>query len=365
MSERESKKMSLCFFICAAVFLGGVALVVYLADPFFHYHEPWFGLAAVQDEKEYQVPGGVEHLDYDSVLVGSSVTMSMNTDILNERFDCMTIKAVGNAAGAPVLNYYLNLAFESRDLKYVFYGLDVFSFYNDPDMNVVPEDVEYLINKNPLDDVQYLWNGEIIGRKIPDMIRISRCGNYTWGMVYNFNQYGVCGPDGVLAGYTPTSQDVVEQYPYDYQSDYVMENLERLENVVREHPETQFVFFVPPYPILWWDRAYSQGTLSTYEYTLKETLKCLLAYENVDIYTTHFNDATLITDMYQYMDIIHGGPSVTEMMVQEVGNPDTQITLENYEAQVDALMEIEDAFHNKVVNEGYGFVYEAGGMKME
>lgn len=45
-------------FLCPAlVFFGAPALLVFLADPFFHYHEPWFGLAVVEDEKEYQVPG--------------------------------------------------------------------------------------------------------------------------------------------------------------------------------------------------------------------------------------------------------------------------------------------------------------------
>lgn len=365
MRENKSKKMVLCFLICAAIFLGGAALIVYLVDPFFHYHEPWFGLKAVQNEKEYQISGGLEHLDYDSVLLGSSTAMSMNTDVLDERFDCRTIKAVGNSAGAPLLNYYLNLAFESHNLEYVFYGLDVFSFYNDPDMEVVSEDVEYLTNHNPFDDVKYLWNEEIIFQKIPDMIETSKSEDYTWGMVYNFNQERICGPDAALSNYVPTSQDTTQRFPQDYQSDYVQENLNRLETVIREHPNTRFMFFVPPYPILWWDRAYSEGKLSNYEYTLKECLGTLLEYENVEIYTTHFNDVTLITDMYQYFDVIHGGVSVTDMMVQELGNPDTEITIENYEAQVDQLLEIHEAFHNKVKNEGYGFLYETGGMKME
>lgn len=365
MGERESKKLVLCFFICAAIFLGGAALIVYLVDPFFHYHKPWFGLEAVQNEKEYQIPGALEHLDYDSALLGSSVVMSMNTDILDERFDCTTVKAVGNSASAPLLNYYLNLAFESHEIEYVFYGIDVFSFYENPDMEVVSEEIQYLINANPFDDVKYLWNGEIISQQIPEMISISQSGDYTWGMVYNFNQERVCGPDAVLSNYVPTTQDVTSQFPQDYQSNYVQENLKRLETVVREHPETRFMFFVPPYPILWWDRAYSEGKLPCYEYTLKECLGTLLEYENVEIYTMHFNDVTLITDMYQYVDVIHGGVPVTDMMVQELGNPDTEITLENYEAQVDQLLEIHEAFHNKVKNEGYGFLYELGGMKME
>lgn len=364
MRENESKKMILCFLVCAAIFLGGAALIVYLIDPFFHYHKPWFGLAAVQDEKEYQIPGALEHLDYDSVLMGSSVVMSMNTDVLNEKYDCTTIKAVGNSASAPTLNYYMNLAFGSQELKYVFYGMDVYSFYSDPDSEPVSESVKYMTNGNPFDDIQYLWNGEIIGRKIPDMIQTSKNGNYSWGMTYNFNRYGTCGPEAALSNYFPSGAEPTEMYSYDYENEYVTENLKRLETAISAHPDTRFIFFVPPYPILWWERAYSEGMLETYEYTLKEALRCLLPYENVEIYTTHFNEVTLITDLYQYMDVVHGGPTVTDMMVEELGNPDTRITLDNYEQEVDRLLEIQEVFHEKVKEEGIGFLYATGGMQM-
>lgn len=364
MRENESKRMFLCFFVCVVIFLGGAALLVYLIDPFFHYHKPWFGLAAVQDSKEYQLPGALEHLDYDSVLMGSSVVMSMNTDVLNERYGCTTIKAVGNSAGAPILNYYMKTAFDSHEIKYIFYGLDVFSFYNDPEAEPISENVQYMTNKNPIDDIQYLWNGEIIGRKIPDMIKTSRSGNYTWGMTYNLNQYRTCGPEEALSSYFPNGEEPAEIRPSDYQLEFVTENLKRLEAIVSTNLNTQFVFFVPPYPILWWEKAYSEGMLDAYQYTLEEMLCSLLQYENVEIYTTHFNDVTLITDLYQYMDIIHGGPTVTDMMDQELGNPDTRITLENYEQEVDKLFEIQKVFHEKVKEEGVGFLSATGGMQM-
>lgn len=353
-----SRKKLICLLCAIVLFLGGAALLVFLVDPFFHYHEPWFGLKAVEDEKEYQIPGILKNFEYDSVLAGSSVVMSMDTDRLDERFSCKTVKAVGGSAPAPLLDYYLDIAFEERELKYVFYGLDVFSFYNNPDMQVISGDVEYLVNGNPLDDVQYLWNMDIIGEKIPAMIQISGDENYSEGLIYQLNRDAVLGPEEVLSIHCPGAGQVQKRKPLNYQEDYVTENLNRLEAQVREHKDTQFLFFIPPYSIVWWDGAYEKGLLDTYLYTLECCMERLLPYDNVTFYATDFNEAGTITDLYQYMDYIHGGVMVTERMAEQVGSAENEITLGNYKEQTAKLREVFEAFRERVEHEGYGFVYE-------
>lgn len=354
----KSKKRLLHLCLAVLVFLGGAALTVYLVDPFFHYHEPWFGLAAVEDQKEYQVPGILANFSYDSVLAGSSVVMSVNTDTLDARFGCETVKAVGGSASAPLLREYLDMAFEGHTIKNVFYGLDVFSFYNKPDMQVIDEDVEYLVNKNPFDDVAYLWNMDVIGERIPAMIEKSRDEAYAEGLLYQLNADAALGPDEVLAMHCPGTGQVQEMKPVDYQDADVTENLGRLEKMVAEHPETQFYFFIPPYHIVWWDDAYEKGLLDTYLYTLERCMERLLPYENVRFYRTDFNEASVVADAYQYMDYIHGGTMVTERMAEQIGAPEQEITLETYKTELDALRELFEKFRAKVEREGYGFLYE-------
>lgn len=344
--------------VAVVLFLGSAALLVYLVDPFFHYHEPWFGLKVVEDEKEYQVPGMLKNFTYDSVLAGSSVVMSINTDILNERFDCETVKAVGGSAAAPLLDYYLDIAFENQEIKYVFYGLDVFSFYNNPDMQVISEDVEFLVNDNPLDDVEYLWNMDVIGTKIPDMIATSQDESYQEGLIYQLNHTGIVGPEPVLEMHCPGAGTVQEMKPVNYQEEYVTENINRLEQRVKENPDTEFLFLIPPYNIVWWDDAYEKGLLDTYLYTMEQCMERLLPYENVRFYKTDFNEASIITDMYQYIDYIHGSTLVTGRMAQQIGTPEDEITLETYKAEIEKLREVFTVFRTRVEAEGYGFVYE-------
>ena len=61
----------LCITVLALIVLiGGV---VYVFDPFYHYHKPWLGLKAVLNDKEYQCIGTLRNFDYDALIVGSSV----------------------------------------------------------------------------------------------------------------------------------------------------------------------------------------------------------------------------------------------------------------------------------------------------
>jgi hypothetical protein len=139
--------------------------------------------------------------------------------------------------------------------------------------------------------------------------------------------------------------------------DEVEANLVRLENIVAAHPETQFEFFFPPYCITWWCRADKQNMYESYQYTLKRILERLFVYDNVAFYTTDFNNADVITDFYQYIDVVHGNTGVTERNALEIGNPDYQITPDNYEEALDKLDDILQVFEEKVDEEGIGFVY--------
>lgn len=357
--KNRKQKIHLAHFLFAVVLLlGSAALWVYVMDPFFHYHKPWFGLKVTESTKEYQIPGMLANLEYDSVLAGSSVVMSINTDSLDERFGCRTVKAVGGSAEAALLHEYLERAFLNRDLKYVFYGLDVFSFYGDPDQQVISEDVAYLVNENPFDDIYYLWNMDIIGEKIPDMLAQSFDDAYDPGMIYQVNADAELGPDEVLKMHCPGAGVMQKVQPADYRKEEVAENINRLGQLVDAHPDTGFLFFLPPYSIVWWDNAYEKGLLDTYLYTLNLCMEQLLSYPNVSIYTTDFNEKSTIGNLYQYMDYIHAGTAVTERMPLQIGNPEYEITVENYKQQTEQLKDVFFSFRRKVESEGYGFVYE-------
>lgn len=346
------------FFATLSVFLCIVSLTVYCFDPFFVYHAPIGNLKEVQKVHQYQVSGVLKNFDYDGVLLGSSTIMSINTTQLAKKYNCRkVVKAVGNSAAAPTISYYLNLSLETHRLQYVFYGLDVFSFHSNPQLNPLPDEVQFLNNKNPFDDIAYLLNGEILADKIPDMLRTSLDNNYDPGTAYSFNQYLTPGPDSVLNNYNPDGVKAVPSYGELYQFDDVRANIAALNETVKKHPETNFVFMTPCYCIMWWVRAYNCGLLEAYYHTLDYALSVLLQNSNVEIYAVNFNSKEYITDLYQFADVIHGSPAITEMMTEELGNPEQRITMDNYKQHVEKLAEVVNDFIERIHHEGVGFLY--------
>ena len=65
------------------------ALVIWV-DPFFQYHKPLSWFPYLVDNQVNQNPGLAKHMDYEGVLLGSSMTASFNTDWFGETLGIKT-----------------------------------------------------------------------------------------------------------------------------------------------------------------------------------------------------------------------------------------------------------------------------------
>ena len=204
----------------------------------------------------------------------------------------------------------------------------------------------YLYNKNPLDDVKYLFNKHVILEDIPYMIANSFIGNYDEGDSFNWAQYKEFG----TLHYTPT-ENMQPVKSLDEYAHYVDYNMDMLESLVKEHPETNYIFMVPPYSYLWWHEAHMCGDLELNYYALDQAFSRLLPYENVEIhYFQTMED--IVTDLSLYMDLIHYHPDVNKSLVELIPTNEYKVTLDN---KNDVLNEIKELVH-RCVNE-YAPVY--------
>ena len=104
-----------------------VAGIVVVFDPFYQYHAPWFGLEAVLNDRDNQMPGTIRNFEYDSVLVGSSVSENFDSAFLDAAYDAKTLKIVRASGSMADLLYYVEEAHKRQDLKQVFWCLDLFA----------------------------------------------------------------------------------------------------------------------------------------------------------------------------------------------------------------------------------------------
>lgn len=320
--ERFLKKLILSILIVAVLTAG----VVFIFDPFFHYHKPIKPLKAVLTQAEYQVIGTLKNFDYDSLIVGSSMAENYNNRWFDETFDCTTIKAVKPGANTSDLMYLLEAAYEKKDIKNIFYTLDISALTTTIQDHFVNEGMPlYLYNDNPLDDVKYLFNKHVIFEDIPYMIASSFIGNYDEGESFSWAQYKEFGN----IYHTLKEEKDPEKDLKEYAS-YVDFNLEKLENLVKAHPETNFYFMIPPYSYLWWYEAYMYGDMDLNFYSLEETFNRLLSYENVEIHYFQ-NMEEIFSDLSLYLDLIHYHPDVNKSLVELIPTNNHRVTFENKE----------------------------------
>lgn len=303
-------KRFLIISICVLLLCAGLVI---LFDPFFHYHKPLPFLKAVLWEKEYQVPGTLDHFEYNSVIAGSSVAENYNNKWFDENFDCVSVKAIRSYGATADLCYFINRAFDHRDLSYVFLNIDPSSLIQDTETTFEQTGSPmYLYDKNPINDVKYLWNKDVLFERIPYMIATSFMKDYDEGASYNWAQWKAFDEDTILYHYmrSPKYLDMKDSSEY---IDICDQNLALIRDVVSSHPKTQFYIFIPPYSILWWDNLYHDGDTEAYLNMEKHALNSLLSFSNVKLFNFQ-NAEDIIFNLNNYTDTLHFSPEINKYM---------------------------------------------------
>ncbi len=339
----------------AGLLAGLCALTVFMMDPFYHYHKPWFGLKAVLSEKEYQVVGSLRHFEYDSVLVGSSVVENNDNRWYDEAFGGTTIKAVRSYGGVADLVWYLQEAFAAQEVKRVYFNLDPSSLIQEAETTFEASGCPmYLYDRNPFNDVKYLLNATVLFQKIPYELVQSFSADYEEGLSYNWADGKDFSENGVLTHYARRSE-VAKMLPETEKEQELQDNLALLEQVVRDHPETEFYFFYPPYSMIWWDDAVRSGLRDVYLYDEAQIARTLLAYGNVHFYDFQ-NDTETVTDLNRYMDTVHFDPQVNYDICIKMAAGQNELTMENLEETFQRTRELVDDYEAEEISQ-----YEADG----
>lgn len=114
-------------------------------------------------------------MDYDSVILGSSMTVNFNTNWFGELLGLDTVKLNYSGAYPKDQSNIMQIIFDSgNQVKAVFLGVDVMTYTGGVEETKYPIP-SYLYDKNLLNDVQYLFNKDVllnyILRPLADRIR--------------------------------------------------------------------------------------------------------------------------------------------------------------------------------------------------
>jgi len=347
MEKKFIKRFAICSLALAIVFIG----IVVVFDPFFHYHDAISPLKRVLEERDYQVAGTLDNFDYDAVILGNSLAENFNNAWFDETFDVKSIKAVKAAGNNSNLLYYLDRAFDSHEIKQVYYTMNMDMFMFDTQVTYKSEDYYYMVNNNPIDDIKYVMNKDVLLKKIPIMLAYSLVLDYDEGESYNWYSTKNFSAEAVTSFYYPYD-NFDEDKPLDENIVNLDANIELLKAELSAHPNTQFYIVFPPVSILWWDNEYRIGRLNQKLFEFEYFCNALLEYDNVHLYAT-FADEDIVCNLNNYMDTVHYNQNISHEIVNQMSEGDNLITKENVSSYSNHIKEVTIEFSNNGILDYY------------
>ncbi|MCR5106555.1 MAG: hypothetical protein K6B28_00170 [Lachnospiraceae bacterium] len=314
-----------------------IMITVIVIDPFIRYHKPFFGLAAVESEERSAAIGLARNMDYDTVLMGSS----MSENFIDSWFEdghfgesCVKIPLQGGHMDdyIPVLDEIT----QHEELKNVVFCLDNYLF-NDDNGLYPPTIPDHFISKPGITDIYYLLNKSVVFYYLPKYLILNSMEGYSddnayvWANRYEFSKYIA------RADYMATRRlSALPESEYDYYFDNIDVLLEELEKYIEAREDVTFYFYAPPYSILFWDVTRLEGKLTAEICGLGKLYEELLKHPNVRLFYFQ-NDYDLITDLDHYRDYSHYDQGINRAMYEAMKNGDFELTTDTY---YDTLLEM-------------------------
>ena len=338
------KKWVIGFFallLAALTLIGGV---VALIDPYFHYHAPLDALSYDIYYQRYQNDGIVKHFDYDAIITGNSMAECFKSSDCDRLFGVSSVKVPFTGATPKELDACLRTAFEhNENIRLVVMALDYGNFIRDKDeMSYEADDYpKFLYDKNPLNDVNYLYNKSIIKSAL-SLITRTRAGIPTT----SFDDYSqwtgemaIYGRDMVYATYGRHWDTGEEHHMNDERLEMLRGNIEQnYIETIEANPQTEFYLYFPPYSVLFWDKQDRMGVLELTLEAEREVIEMLLPYENVHLFS-FYDDFELAENFEHYKDYIHHDPQINTWILECMAAGEHQLKESNYETYLELMHE--------------------------
>lgn len=339
----KRKTWALLSLALLAAAIAATCLTVIFIDPFQVYRLATRYVPPIDRTTQVYANAGVARsYDYDSAVVGTSVTENFRPSQLDSLLGGRFIKLCTSAGTAYNHALLMDLAFRTHDMRRIVYGLDVYSFIAKLDQT--GSDVPlYLYDDNIFNDVSYWLNRSVLATFLPRCLQ-------TWGQRQDDSirdsMYCWAGQDdyGPIALYTASFTPPENPQPADAYAGQARANLEKhLIPYIEDHPETQFDIFFPPYSAAEWATMESKGTLDVMLFLRGLCYDALSAYDNVTIYDFSTR-ADWVLDLNNYKDTLHYGQWINDAIAECIARGEYAVSSrETLDAATAQLREWADA----------------------
>lgn len=323
-----------------------MALFVFCVDPFYHYHSTWFGLPVILDNAVYQTAGAARNMEYDSLIIGTSMTENFHASWFDE-LGWKTLKLSYSGARTDDLRAILEQIYR-RDESPKNIVMDINAYQ----LTVAPwtayvERPGYLYDSNILTDVLYLYNYDIVieaAKRIADGLS-GRDSNldeaYVWGDDMRFGKrYALLNAADMRQ--ILMNSDTVPADP----GEILLccdENMENILPFIEAHPETQYYIYYPPYSMLYWEQEVLKGELADILTVYEHSMRRFMEYENVHLYYFQ-NETEIISNLDNYVDTAHYHPRYNRYIFECIRDDMDLVTEENISSLMEFMYQYATSF---------------------
>lgn len=340
----SNKKWTLYTLGMLGALLLFTALFVYIVDPFFQYHKPAETGYLINNEI-YQNPGIAKNYDYDAVILGSSMCQNFKVSEFDEKYDITTVKLTYSGAYASNFKHIMDVVNYEKDVEKIFWGIDTYAFLHSVDETRFPLP-EHLYDYNIFNDTNYIFNKDTIIKSIGVVYNQIK-GIPTTSIDDSYYWYDSCKSQFVPANVMKNYQDYIvtldreqTQNIDDYFLVNVQQNMEEnILPIIENNPQAEIYIFYPPYSVLYWNTVNINGELESQLSVLEYITEVFLQYENITICSFQ-SDENIVYDISLYKDHTHYDAAINSFIIDNLDNPDYQVTKDNYKSKIDVLREL-------------------------
>lgn len=154
--ETSCRKWSIFTVSATAFFVLGAPLLVFIVDPFYRYHEPFF-YDMVYYELYATAPRILKHQQYDLLMLGTSMTRNFFLSDIDKAFGCKSVKLAASGGSVIDLCKFFDIARKAKGakLKRTVLSLDIYPI-NKSKPNY--KQFDYMYREDHREDYRYLFS---------------------------------------------------------------------------------------------------------------------------------------------------------------------------------------------------------------
>lgn len=333
----SSKKYIQRFLGLTLVLLTLMGAFMYLIDPWLYYR--------INPKNNYWLDGAfvssglVKNVEYDTAIVGSSYFQNFDMDWFREKLEWkpvnLTIPGLDILENEMIINKVLK---EDKADRLVICLTDYTFEGTLQDKDRMPK---YLFDDSKINDLKYLYSYEAWMKFLPLDLATKAIDKVTPAFSEKFSSMMDIDELGnKMQNYEYGKNVVIKQYEDVFKGKGRVENVQEAYEVMRENfysyienigikdnPDKEYIFVLPPYSILYWNIMSEQNKLEYYEKFERLMVDEFSKYPNVKVVDTYSIEGTKNLDFYR--DVTHFNTDIQEEVVDYIKNEKYYLTKDN------------------------------------